>query len=118
MYTLREAVEYQAWDQLGRPQCDQILDALEGSEALSDAVKSSDVPAGFIGEDEAHEPLALFAQYEADLLSGTRAERAQALRMLREDLSAWALERVRATEYGMEEWRGLVKIAGRVLGHD
>lgn len=118
MYTLTEAVKYQAWDQLGRPECDKLLDTMTASVELANAVTCSDIPAGFISEDEADQPGALLWEFQAALVDGTKAERVKAFQALDKALTEWALERVRATEYGMEEWRALVKLAGRIPGDD
>jgi hypothetical protein len=111
MYTLQEAIDRRDLALLDRQQHQQLLQTVDTVDELANSVTCSDVPAGFIGEDEAHEPLALIRNYEADLLSGTKADRVQALRMIQEDLGAWALERVRSTEYAMQEWAKIEKLA-------
>ena len=118
MYTLQEAVKYQAWDQLNGHQCDELLDNITVAEELANAVTCSDIPAAFISEDEADQPGALLWEFQAALLEGSKADRALAFQALDKALSEWALQRVRSTESGMEEWRELVKIAGRVPDHD
>lgn len=118
MYTIQEAVKYQAWDQLDAAYCDALLDTLTAAEELANAVTCSDIPAAFISEDEADQPGVLLWEFQAALLEGSKADRARAFQALDKALTEWALQRVRSTESGMEEWLELAKIAGRVPDHD
>ena len=97
MYTIQEAVKYQEWDRLGAVQCDKLLDTMTVSVELANAVTCSDIPAGFITEDEADRPAALLWEFQAALVDGTKAERVKAFQALDKALNEWALERVRAT---------------------
>ena len=110
-YTIQEAIERQDFTLLSREQENELIFLLDQGSTLAESVRCSDVPAGFMNEDEAHEPLTHLHNYETTLLDGNKTERRQALKLLREDLSAWALQAVHSAEYGMSEWRQLVALA-------
>jgi hypothetical protein len=114
MLTLQEAVKYQAWDHLGRIQCDKLLDTMTASDELANAVINSDIPASFISEDEADRPAELLGQFKAALLDGSKADRVQAFQALESALLEWSAERIRSSESATDEWQELEKIAGRV----
>lgn len=110
-YTIQEAVERQDFTLLSREQENELIFLLDQGSSLAESVRCSDVPAGFLSEDEAHDPLTHLHNYEATLLEGNKTERHQALKLLKEDLSAWALQAVHTAEFGMDEWRQLLALA-------
>ena len=116
MYTIEEALKYDKLEHLSRSDCDKIIDTISGVDALVEAVTISDIPAGFISEDTASEPLRLLHQYEKTLLSGSKADRAGALRLLKQDLDSLTLEITNGTEFAMEEWNQIEALAKKVQG--
>ncbi len=116
MYTIEEALKYDKLEHLSRSDCDKIIDTISGVDALVEAVTISDIPAGFIGEDDASEPLRLLCQYEETLLSGYKEDRADALRLLKQDLASLFLEIMNGVEFATEEWNQIEALAKKVQG--
>ena len=116
MYTIEEALKYDKLKHLSRSDCDKIIDTISGVDALVEAVTISDIPAGFISEDTASEPLRLLCQYEETLLSGYKEDRADALRLLKQDLASLFLEIMNGVEFATEEWNQIEALAKKVQG--
>ena len=114
MYTIEEALKYDKLEQLSRSDCDTIIDTLSGVDALVEAVSCSDLSPGFVGEDEASRPLGLLHQYEDTLLHGSKADRASAIKLLKQDLESWASEIIHSAEFAMEEWNQIEALAKKV----
>ena len=116
MYTGAEAIQRGDLSLLHRTETDRLLTSLELLPALIDRIECSDIPAGFMGEDEAHEPLVILRKYEPTLLSGNKADRALALRNISADLREYAQRQINSAACAMEEWTELTKAADRVTG--
>ena len=116
MYTAPEAVQRGDLSLLHRTETDRLLTSLELLPALIDLIECSDIPAGFMGEDEAHEPLDILRKYEPTLLSGNKADRTAALRNLSAELHEYAQQQINNAACVMEDWTELTKAAARVTG--
>jgi len=116
MYTEAEAIQRGDLSLLHRTETDRLLTSLELLPALIDLIECSDIPAGFMGEDDANEPLDLLERYEKWLISDDKDGRIVALTDLKNDLLEYAQRQINSAACAMKEWTELTKAAARVTG--
>lgn len=109
-YTKIEAVERGDLSSLTQVELDEIVDALLLEETTKSVLEGCEVCAGLPSEDDAYEPVWILTGYEDRLLYGNKADRAQVLKKIQEELREHAQRQMRSAEYGRDEWHKVVKM--------